>query len=147
VHPAAKAKKKVLFVCIGNSCRSQMAEALARHYWSDVMEASSAGVSPLGRIAEPTRKVLLERGVRTDEQFSKGLCEADAASADLIINMSGIPGSALFPDANVEDWDVDDPYGEDMLIYRQVCDDIEERLRKLTDSLRAGEPRAAAPER
>jgi protein-tyrosine-phosphatase len=100
------------------------------------MEASSAGVSPLGRIVEPTRKVLLERGVRMDGQSSKSLGEAGAGSADLIINMSGFPGKSLFANRAFEDWDVDDPYGEDLLIYRQVCDDIEERLRELAARLR-----------
>ncbi|MGC1580579.1 MAG: hypothetical protein WA766_03800, partial [Candidatus Acidiferrales bacterium] len=51
---------RVLFVCIGNSCRSPMAEALARHSASDVIEAASAGISPLGRVADLTRKILVE---------------------------------------------------------------------------------------
>jgi protein-tyrosine-phosphatase len=114
-----------------------MAEALARHYHSDVMEASSAGISPLGRIAEPTLKVLQERGVRADGQHSKGLHQADPDSAHLIINMTGIPGRSLFAGAAVLDWDVADPYGEDLQIYREVCDDIEERLNELAEDLRA----------
>src|ERR1700691_5782694 len=90
------ARKKVLFVCLGNSCRSQMAEALARHLASDVIEASSAGLIPLGFIAEPTRAVLAERGVGCEGQTSKALLEADVASCDLLVNMSGRKLNNLF---------------------------------------------------
>ncbi len=129
--------KKVLFVCVGNSCRSQIAEALARHVAADVIEPSSAGISPLGRIVDPTRKILLERGVNLGEQFSKGLREASADAADLVVNMTGIPGCSLFPNRPVVDWDVDDPYGEEMGIYRRIRDEIEERLAVLAAELRA----------
>jgi len=127
----------VLFVCVGNSCRSPIAEAIARHSAADVIDAASAGVSPLGYIAEPTRKVLLERGIRMEGQFSKGINDdAVLHPADLIVNMSGIPGAALFPHSQCEDWDVDDPYGEDMETYRRICDDIEARVAELAARLR-----------
>lgn len=135
----AERKKKVLFVCIGNSCRSQMAEALARHHAADVIEAFSAGLSPLGSIAGPTRKVLLERGVAVGDQYSKGLREADPDHAHLICNMTGMPGQSLFPGAEVLDWDVDDPFGEDLGVYRRVCDDIEELIKNLAETLRKKE--------
>jgi len=130
------AKKRILFVCIGNSCRSQMAEALARHLASDVIDPQSAGISPLGHISEPTRKVLLERGVNLGGQYSKGLREADPNGAYLIVNMTGIPGQSLFPGADVVDWDVDDPYGEDLATYRRACDDIEGLVKDLAAKLR-----------
>ncbi len=120
------APAKVLFVCVGNSCRSQMAEALARHHASDVIEASSAGISPLGTISDGTRRVLLERGIDIEGQHSKGHSEAAVESSELIVNLTGIPGKALFrPGLAVEDWDVGDPYGEDIAVYRMVCDEIE----------------------
>ena len=128
--------RKVLFVCVGNTCRSQMAEALARHHYSDVMEASSAGISPFGRIVDPTRAVLLERGVSVGTQFSKGLRDASPSRADLVVNMSGIPGASLFPGSRVLDWDVGDPYGENLGVYREICDTIEENLRHLAETLR-----------
>jgi arsenate reductase len=130
----------VLFVCVGNSCRSPMAEAVARHTASDVITASSAGISPFGRIEELTRRVLLERGIRTDGQFSKSLHDDSLFQpADLIINMTGIPGSALFAGYRYEDWDVEDPFGEDMETYRRICDDIEARVADLAARLRAGQ--------
>jgi arsenate reductase len=135
-------RKKVLFVCIGNSCRSPMAEALARHLASDVIEPSSAGLSPLGHITVPARKVLRERGVSAEGQFSKSLREVDPDLVDLIVNMTGMPGQALFPGANVVDWEVDDPFGEDLGIYREVCQEIEERIEKLAKELRQTKPKA-----
>jgi len=131
-----KRPKKILFVCIGNTCRSQMAEALARHSASDVIEPASAGLSPFGKIVEPTRKILLERGIPMDGQHSKGLRDVEPDSFDLIVNMSGMPGRALFPGAKVVDWDIADPYGEDLLMYRQICDEIEEHLGALVADLR-----------
>lgn len=114
-----------------------MAEALARHTAADVIEPSSAGLSPLGTIAGATRKVLLERGIRVDGQSSKGLRDVDPDGVHLIVNMTGMPGQSVFPGGNVVDWDIDDPFGEDLLTYRRICDDIEELVQKLAETLRA----------
>ncbi|MGH9714875.1 MAG: low molecular weight phosphatase family protein [Candidatus Acidiferrales bacterium] len=128
----------VLFVCIGNSCRSPMAEAVARHAAPDVIVAFSAGLSPLGRIQDSTRKVLLERGIRADGLSSKHPNDDTIPQPpDLIINMSGYPGRSIFAGLNFEDWDVGDPYGEDMETYRRICDDIEARIADLAARLRA----------
>jgi arsenate reductase len=127
---------RVLFVCVGNSCRSQMAEAIARVKAGDVIAASSAGISPLGRIADDTRRVLLEQEIMIDGQFSKGVGHPSLAPADLIVNMTGIPGKSLFAGENVLDWDVADPYGEDMLSYRIVCEEIDMRIEELAGRLR-----------
>jgi len=131
--------RKVLFVCVGNTCRSQMAEALARHFHSDTMEASSAGISPFGRIVDPTRAILLERGISIGAQYSKGLREAPAEKVDLVVNMSGLPGRSLFASSRVLDWDVGDPYGESLGVYREICDTIEERLQELAACIRKEE--------
>jgi arsenate reductase (thioredoxin) len=131
-------RTKVLFVCIGNSCRSQMGEALARHLASDVMEPSSAGLAPLGEIAHLTEMVLQERGVPIDGQYSKGLDEMGSEEAEIIVNMTGTPGRAVLlgSKARVEDWPVGDPYGEDIDRHRRVCSEIERRVTDLADCLR-----------
>ena len=87
---------KVLFVCVGNCVRSQMAEAIARHDAADIIAAESAGVSPLGFIDNTTQRVLRERGISFEGQFSKGLRTHTLKKPDLIVNMSGIPGASLF---------------------------------------------------
>ncbi len=133
-----RAPVKVIFVCLGNSCRSQMAEALARHLAGDVIEAASAGLTPLGEIAEPVSIVLAERGVHMDGQYSKGLRKEQRAAAELIVNMSGRPSKILFAAerGKVEDWDVSDPYGSDLEMFRQVRDEIEARVADLAERLR-----------
>jgi protein-tyrosine-phosphatase len=113
-----------------------MAEALARHSASDVIEATSAGISPLGHVADLTRKILLEKGVNATGLESKGVREAAAVAPNLLINMTGIPGRTIFPDMIVEDWDVEDPYGEDLATYRRICEDIEGRVEELAERLR-----------
>ena len=88
-----------------------MAEALARRDAPDIVEPASAGISPFGRVVEPTRLVLLEKGRRIDGQFSKGLSDATLFRPDLVINMTGIPGASLFAQARYQEWDVEYPYG------------------------------------
>ena len=127
-----------MFVCVGNTCRSQMAEALARHLASDVIEATSAGLVPLGEIVAPTREVLAEIGVGVDGQSSKPLRPEDLNGADLIVNLTGRSSESVFRgDRNkVEDWKVSDPYGEDLDVYRHIRDEIEGRVRELADGIR-----------
>jgi len=127
---------KVLFVCVGNCVRSQMAEAIARHSCADIILAESAGVSPLGFIDTTTQAVLRERGIPFDGQFSKGLHSHKLRKPDVVINMSGIPGKSLFAEHDVEDWTVRDPFGEDIALHRAICDDISARITVLAERLR-----------
>ncbi len=123
-----------------------MAEAFARHRHADVLAPSSAGTSPLGHIAEPTRQVMAEKGCPVDGQYSKGLAENASEFDGLIVNMTGRPGARLFPGARVLDWDVDDPFGEDLSVYRRIRDEIERLVDRLADSLRRSQqPPSSAP--
>jgi arsenate reductase (thioredoxin) len=128
---------KVLFVCVGNCVRSQMAEAIARHSYADVIYAESAGVSPLGFIDKTTQAVLHERGIPFDGQFSKGLNSHNLRKPDLVVNMSGIHGKGLFTGENVQEWKVADPFGENIETHRRICDDIEARMSQLVAHIRA----------
>ena len=82
-------RTRVMFLCLGNSCRSQMAEALARHHAADFIEPSSAGLIPLGFIAQGTVDALRERGVDSNGQSSKPLRDAQLDATDLLVNLSG----------------------------------------------------------
>src|ERR1700680_4123375 len=141
-------RTKVLFLCIGNACRSQMAEAIARHSASDVIEPSSAGLVPFGQIPDTTVTVLLERGFSADGQTSKPLRSEYMSEADIVINMTGRPGATIFtePATQVEDWDVGDPYGFNLAVYRAIRDEIEARVDDLARRLRerVDSPGAAA---
>ena len=123
-----KMNKKILFVCIGNACRSIMAEAITRHYWKGRFEPASAGIHPLGRISEGTLQVLQEINVSADNLRSKGIAELDLSRFDRIINLSEYPLEDFIPwryRAKVIDWYVRDPYGQSLDAYRRTLDAIE----------------------
>jgi arsenate reductase len=129
---------RVLFVCLGNSCRRPMAEALARHLAPDVIEASSAGLMALGYVAPPTREVLAENGVGCAGLLSKPLKAVDLDKIDMIVNLAGRPIETHFDGRAlpVEDWDVGDPFGADLAVYRRIRDEIERRVLDLVERLR-----------
>jgi arsenate reductase len=131
-------RTKVLFLCIGNACRSQMAEAIARHRASDVIEPSSAGLVPFGEIPGTTLAVLRECGISADGQTSKPLRLEDTSAADIVINLTGRSSATIFkqPVAAIEDWDVGDPYGSNLAVYRKIRDQIEKRVEDLAQRLR-----------
>jgi arsenate reductase len=131
-----RTKKRVLFVCIGNSCRSQMAEGFARAYGGDILIAQSAGLSPAAIVQPLTRQVLAERNVRIDDQFPKGMEILAREQFDVIINMSGekLP---LAPGARVRDWQVRDPIGETEPVYKAVAEQIEGLVMRLILELRS----------
>lgn len=136
-------KRRVLFVCVGNACRSPMAEAIARHKASDIIEPSSAGLYPLGRVAELTEQTLLANGYPVDDISSKPLTRVAIADADLIINLAGVPLDRIFgPLPNLEVWDVEDPYGADSATYQRILEEIESRVLSLADRLRTDPPGA-----
>ncbi len=129
---AEKSKHRVLFVCLGNACRSPMAEAIARREAGEVIEASSGGLFPLGNIPEMTLQTLSRNGYSTEGLRSKGIVRGALGQIDLIVNMSGQPGESALPEIkSVEDWLVADPYGEDAAIYQRILEDIRGRVRDL----------------
>ncbi len=129
--------QRVLFICIGNACRSPMAEALARHLAPDAIDASSAGLVPLGYICPSTRTVLEEIDIFSARQESKPLREEDVAGADLVINMTGRPlENIVRAPTPVEYWSVEDPFGCDLAFYRRTRDEIERRIKDLARRLR-----------
>ncbi len=129
--------KRVMFVCIGNSCRSQMAEGFAHAYGLDVMMAQSSGLSPAQSVARGTVRTMAEKNIDISAQFPKPFEPALAAEFDFIINMSGF----ALPDEVMDrtrDWDVLDPIGQSAEIYRHVCDQIEVLTMDLINELRRG---------
>lgn len=130
----APAKKRILFVCIGNSCRSQMAEAFARVYGRDVMEVQSAGLAPATIVAPMTIQVLSEKNVLIDGQFPKGLDMMARIPFDIVVNMSGV--KIGLPGAQVIEWPVIDPMGQKEEVYRAVAQRIEDLVMRLILELR-----------
>jgi arsenate reductase (thioredoxin) len=129
------AKTRVLFVCIGNSCRSQMAEGFAKRYGADVMEASSAGLAPARGVSRESIRAMDEKNIDLRTQFPKGLNELEHAEFDLIVNMSGfeLPRNLNAPE---REWEVPDPIGVDYETHCQVRDQIEMLVMNLILELR-----------
>lgn len=116
---------KVLFVCVGNSCRSQIAEALARHHG---LEAESAGTQPAPSVSRNAVAVMDEAGISTEGLTPKLLDFDRLGEFDRTITMGcGVAESCptLHTD---EDWGLDDPVGQPIDVFRAVRDDIERRV-------------------
>jgi arsenate reductase len=130
-------KKKVLFLCIGNICRSPMAEAMARKYGADVIEPSSAGLSPQMNNHAFTRSVLKEKNVELGDHLPRRFRDLDLREYDLVVNMSGsmLPANLGVP---VENWNVDDPYGGTEDDFRQAREVIEMAVMRLILRARLG---------
>src|SRR5262245_983471 len=139
-----QSRVRVLFICIGNSCRSPMAEAIALRDAADLMEIASAGLSPLGVVQKLTLQTLQANGYPTDELYSKPILNDAWADADLVINMSGYPRERAFARRDwhkVEDWSIDDPYGSDSAAYQRTFVDIRAKIETLAARLRDRRPR------
>jgi arsenate reductase len=118
-------QKGLVFICLGNACRSIMAEALARHLWGEAVVAASAGISPLGAIAPLTLKVLAEMGVSTAGLRSKGLEEIEFSEYHLAVNLTDYSLARLLPRAfsgRLLNRPIPDPYGGSLEDYRQTRD-------------------------
>ena len=141
MHPPAPVpeKCKVLFICIGNSCRSQIAEALARHLYPDLIDAESAGTAPLGNVARETLAVLQEHGIRAEGLYSKGIPDvAEFFDPEIVVNISGHSINGFFPHTRTLEWEIRDPYGSDPQLYREIAGQIEQLLKDLAEELRRG---------
>jgi protein-tyrosine-phosphatase len=132
----------VLFICIGNTCRSPMAEAIARSMGGGNLKVHSAGLSPTGRVAERSIATLRALGYPADGLSSKGLDAIPLDDLDVVVSLVGPAGLACLPHgmaARSEAWSIRDPYGDDEEIYLAVARTIEARVRALVDDLLAPE--------
>lgn len=133
-------RHRVAFVCLGNSCRSQMAEAWARHLSAGGVEAMSAGVRPLGFIAEETIEVMREKKISLDGHKSKGLDAINWHQVDVLVNMSPYSPDIFAPTFTARrlEWHVHDPFDEPIESFREVRDQLEKLVRKLLEELQGG---------
>ncbi|MDE0953186.1 MAG: arsenate reductase ArsC [Candidatus Poseidoniales archaeon] len=120
---------KLLFVCVGNTCRSQMAEALARDMG---FEAQSAGTHPGEKVADNALLVIKELGIKIKNQYPKSIDDIDTGSFDKIISMGcGVACSNLPVFA---DWGLDDPVGNTIDIYRNTREKIQLLLENMSQT-------------
>lgn len=126
--------KRVLFVCIENSNRSQMAEAFAHLYGGDQVEASSAGSEPSGRINPKAVRFMAELGYDLSTHASKSLDEV-AGEFDAVVTMGCGDNCPWVPAKRREDWALADPKHMDDAGYRAVRDEISDRVKQLLAEL------------
>jgi arsenate reductase len=129
-------KQRVLFVCIGNSCRSQMAEGFARAFGGDVMIPASAGLAPASMVAPATIRAMDERNIDLRDHFPKNLRQLGRAEFDLTVNMTGFFLPREFK-GRIVDWEVADPVFMDYAEHCAIRDAIEELVMTLILELRA----------
>ena len=117
---------RLLFVCVGNSCRSQMAEGIAR---SMGHIADSAGTHPAEKIASNAVKVLSSRRISTEGMIPKSVDLFSADNYDMVISMGcGVNCPLMRID---EDWGLEDPVGKELSEYESTAEEIERRLKLL----------------
>lgn len=127
-------RRRVLFVCVENSNRSQMAEAFARHLGGQGVEALSAGSRPSGKINPKAVRFMDELGIDLAAHRSKSLDDIDG-EFDVVVTMGCGDSCPWVPAKRREDWALTDPKDLDDDGYRAVRDDIRDRVRALLDSL------------
>ena len=125
--------KKVLFVCVENAGRSQMAEAFTRHYGQGRIEALSAGTMPSGELNPAVIQVMREKGIDISKNKPKMINTKMVQEADLVIVMGcAAQGFCPAPLLNkVVDWQLEDPEGKSIEKVREIRDEIEKRVKKL----------------
>jgi arsenate reductase len=127
--------KKIAFICIHNSCRSQMAEAVAKHLAGDRYEIYSAGTENYPEIKPMAKSVLLDKGYHgVLKQFPKTL-EVLPKKVDVLITMGCGVECPFSPSKFRTDWGLDDPSGKDLGAFLQTLELIETRVKKLINDL------------
>ena len=128
--------KKVAFICVHNSCRSQIAEALGKHFASDVFESYSAGTETKPQINQDAVRLMKERyGIDMEEtQHSKLIDELPPI--DIVVTMGCNVVCPYLPSKEKEDWGLDDPTGKSDEEFIAVINTIEEKIKDLAQRLR-----------
>lgn len=124
-------RRRFYFVCIGNSHRSQMAEAFARHHGGDAVDVRSGGSRPAGHVAPEAVEVMRERGIDISRAESKKVDWEWGRGADVVLTMGCGDECPAFLGAKTRDWDLPDPKGQSVEFNRKVRDDIERRVVEL----------------
>jgi arsenate reductase (thioredoxin) len=136
MNAASSSRKRVLFVCVENSNRSQMAEAFARMHGAGLVEAYSAGSRPSGRINSKAIEAMREVGYDLSRHASKSLKDIPAVEYDAVIGMGcGDEGCPLVPVKWREDWQIPDPREMPPEQFRAVRDQIEQKVKVLLSKL------------
>ncbi len=131
----AKEQSEVLFVCVHNAGRSQMAAGLVRLRSDGRIHVRSAGSDPADTINPAVIEAMNEIGVDMSEEFPKPLTDEVVRAADVVITMGCGDACPIYPGKRYEDWALEDPAGQDLDTVRRIRDDLDARIRALVGEL------------
>jgi len=130
---------EVLFVCVHNAGRSQMAAALLAHHGGDRIAVRSAGTAPAEEINPAVVEAMAEVGIdlHAAGAHPKKLDDAAVEVSDVVVTMGCGDTCPIYPGTRYEDWTLDDPAGQGLAAVRPIRDEIDRRVRSLVDELLA----------
>jgi arsenate reductase len=126
---------EVLFVCVHNAGRSQMAAALLDQHAQGRVTIRSAGSEPASALNPRVVEAMREVGIDISREFPKLLTDDSVRGADVVITMGCGDTCPIYPGKRYEDWDLEDPAGKDLETVRRIRDEIDLRVKKLTEEL------------
>ena len=126
---------EVLFVCVHNAGRSQMAAALLDHHANGRVRVRSAGSAPGDRLNPAVVAAMGELGIDLSKEFPKPLTDESVRAADAVITMGCGDACPIYPGKRYEDWELQDPAGQPVEVVRRIRDDIDARVRRLLAEL------------
>jgi arsenate reductase len=126
---------EVLFVCVHNAGRSQMAAALLAHHAKGREHGRSAGSAPGDQINPAVMAAMDEWGIDLSQEFPKPLTDEFVRAADAVITMGCGDACPIYPGKRYEDWELDDPAGQPVEVVRRIRDDIDTRVQQLLAEL------------
>ena len=130
-----KDQPEVLFVCVHNAGRSQMAAGLLKLRSEGRINVRSAGSTPAEEINPNAVQALEELGIDMSEAFPKPLTDEVVRAADVVITMGCGDACPIYPGKRYEDWQLDDPAGQDLATVRRIRDELDERVQRLVGEL------------
>ena len=130
-----KSVPEVLFVCVQNAGRSQMAAGLLDHHAHGRVHVRSAGSSPANQIHREVAEAMAEVGIDISKEFPKPLTDEVVEAADVVITMGCGDACPVYPGKRYLDWQVPDPAGQPLEQVRRIRDDIDARVRTLLAEL------------
>lgn len=131
----AKPVPEILYVCVQNSGRSQMAAAITRHLGGDRVHVRSAGSQPAAGLLPGVVTVLQEAGIEVGDEFPKPLTDDVVRAADAVVTMGCGDACPLYPGKRYLDWKLDDPADLDLAGIRAVRDDVQRHVEQLLSEL------------
>ena len=132
---SAPQRPSVLFVCVHNAGRSQMAQAWVSHLAGDAVEVRSAGSAPGDAVNPAAVEAMAEVGIDMSAAQPKVLTTESVQSSDVVITMGCGDACPIFPGKRYEEWQLDDPAGQGVEAVRPIRDEIKRRVRELLESL------------